>query len=166
MGDMWADCVPDEWIRLVLEHLHDYDDGRHLFYFLTKNPQRYHDYTSLLPRHSLLGTTIETNRDHLIQEHNITNAPPPSQRYKAHRSLNWHWKNITIEPILDFDPPTLKQWIHDINPVHIYIGYDNLRTGLPEPPPKKTQQLVRDLEKDYFIIYRPPRRTWRKRGAD
>ena len=160
MGDMWADCVPDAWIRRVLEYLQQHDNGKHLFFFLTKNPARYKDYISQLPRYSFLGATIETNKDQLYVEARISNAPLPSQRYKALRDANWHWKNVTIEPIIDFDPLIMIDWIKQINPVLVFIDYNTLNQDLPEPPPEKTKQLIQILENRYFTIYKnTPRKT-------
>jgi len=154
MGDMWAECIPDTWIRRVLEYLQKFDDGSHLFFFLTKNSARYRDFLDILPRHSLIGVTIETNRDEYFQKYEISKAPLPSQRYRAFVSLDWHWKNITLEPIMDFDLDIILNWIQNINPILIFLGYDSLKIGLPEPPLQKTTTLIRKLEQNHFTLYK------------
>ncbi len=153
MGDMWAECIPDTWIRRVLERLQKFDDGSHLFFFLTKNPDRYRDFLDIIPRHSLIGVTIETNRDEYFEKYKISRAPLPSERYKAFVNLNWHWKNITIEPVMDFDMDVMLRWVESIDPVLIYVGYDSLRVGLPEPALDKVKMFVRVLERKYFLLH-------------
>ncbi|NPA23647.1 MAG: hypothetical protein GXO23_05075, partial [Crenarchaeota archaeon] len=80
--------------------------------------------------------------------------PLPSQRYRAFVSLDWHWKNITLEPIMDFDLDIILNWIQNINPILIFLGYDSLKIGLPEPPLQKTTTLIRKLEQNHFTLYK------------
>lgn len=159
MSDMWGDCIPDSWIERVLEHLESYDNGRHLFFFLTKNPARYRDFLHLLPENSYIGTTIETNRDEYFYDGKISNAPLPSERYRSFKGVRWHWKNVTLEPIMDFDMETIVKWIGRIDPVLVFLGYDSFRLGLPEPPLSKTVHLIKTLEKEYFVLYKNLRKS-------
>ncbi|MCD6443814.1 hypothetical protein CW710_02285 [Candidatus Bathyarchaeota archaeon] len=53
----------------------------------------------MFPRNSLLGATIETNRD----SSNISKALSPVERFEAMLELNHPHKFIVVEPILDFD---------------------------------------------------------------
>ena len=58
--DMFADDVPDVWIKAVLNHCDHYILNKYLFQ--TKNPEKMNKF--LLPDNSFVGTTIETNRDY------------------------------------------------------------------------------------------------------
>jgi len=161
MGDLWGEWVPDEWIRRVLNHVRRFPNT--WFLFLTKNPQRYHDFLDEIPPNAILGATIETNRDTYFQENSrprISSAPPPSQRYKAMRDLDWPLKLISIEPILDFDIDIFTKWIEEINPFIVYIGYDNYNNKLPEPPLSKTLELIKRLEDFTLVIRKTIRPAW------
>ena len=144
MGDLFGDWVPREWILKVIEHIKKFPDTD--FLFLTKNPKRYHEYIDRFPENAVLGATIETNRDDLYVEHKISRAPLPSERFKAMKELRWKNKFVSIEPILDFDLEAFTEWIREIKPVMVYIGYDNYGNKLPEPPLEKTKALIQSLQ--------------------
>ncbi len=156
MGDMWGDWVPGEWIKRVLSHASKYP--RTVFLFLTKNPKRYHEFLDWLPPNSILGATIETNRDTLTAS--ISRAPPPSERYQYMKTLPWPRKLVSIEPILDFDPETMIEWIKDIQPETVHIGYDNYSNKLPEPPLHKTLRLIRELRRHTQVTLGTIRKAW------
>ena len=161
MGDLWGDWVPDEWIRRVLNHIKKFPDT--WFLFLTKNPQRYHDFLDEIPPNAILGATIETNRDIYFQEGfrpRISSAPLPSRRYRAMRDLDWPLKFISIEPIMDFDLDVFTKWIEEINPFMAYVGYDNYNNKLPEPPLGKTLELIKRLEDFTLVIRKTIRPAW------
>ena len=162
MGDLWGHWVPNEWIQAILRHIKKFPNT--WFLFLTKNPQRYHDFLTEMPPNAILGATIETNRDEYFQEgykpriaHNV---PLPSERYKAMKTLNWPLKFISIEPIMDFDKETLTEWIRQINPFIVYIGYDNYKWKLPEPTLKKTIELIQELEEFTLVLRKTIRPAW------
>lgn len=161
MGDLWGDWVPDAWIRKVLDHVGKYPNT--WFLFLTKNPQRYHDFLGEIPPNAILGATIETNRDKYFQEGygvRVSSAPLPSRRYMAMKSLDWPLKFVSIEPVLDFDIDVFTRWIEDINPFMVYIGYDNYGNKLPEPPLNKTLELIDRLEDFTLVIRKTIRPAW------
>lgn len=162
MGDLWGDWVPDEWIRRVLQHISKFPNT--WFLFLTKNPQRYHDFINEIPSNAILGATIETNRDEYFQERygssRISSAPLPTRRYEAMRRLEWPLKFISIEPILDFDLDIFTVWIEEINPFLVYVGYDNYNNKLPEPPISKTIELMRRLEDFTLVMRKTIRPAW------
>ncbi len=158
MGDLFCQRVPDEWIRKVIEHIRKYPKTH--FLFLTKNPKRYKDFINEFPPNVILGATIETNRDDLYEEYDISDAPLPSQRYKAMKSISWPKKFISIEPILDFDFEVFTNWIKEINPIIVYIGYDNYNNRLPEPPLKKTLELIEKLSEFTLVMKKTIRRAW------
>ena len=145
MGDLFGDWVPREWILKVIEHIKKFPDTN--FLFLTKNPKRYHEFIDYFPENTILGATIETNRDDLYRKYSISKAPLPSERYKAMKALDWPKKFVSIEPILDFDLKDLYTWIREIKPILVYVGYDNYGHNLPEPDIKKTTSLITLLAK-------------------
>jgi DNA repair photolyase len=57
--DIFANTVPDEWLRRVLSHAAIFHGNRYLFQ--TKNPQRYISPFVLSPKRNILCTTLETN---------------------------------------------------------------------------------------------------------
>jgi DNA repair photolyase len=152
MGDMWGDWVPREWIERVLKVLRT--KPRSVIFFLTKNPKRYHEFLDMFTENMLLGVTIETNRPY-----KITKAPPPRERYEAMRDLDWGHKAVVIEPILDFDAEFI-DWIREIRPERIHIGYDNYGNRLPEPPLEKTVALKKELSRVTQVEISSLRKAW------
>jgi len=139
MGDLFGDWVPREWIERVVRYTWAFP--RTDFLFCSKNPIRYPEFLDLFePGHHILGTTTETNRDVIVKE--WSNAPLPSERYKAMVELDFPRKFLSIEPIMDFDLLALFEWIKDINPEYCEIGYDNYHNRLPEPSIRKTRRLI------------------------
>jgi len=140
MGDMFGKWVPDSWIKSVINVTKRFP--KTTFLFLTKNPARYQDFVDLFGDNCILGATIETNRNY-----NVTKAPPPAKRYKAMKEIDFDRKFVSIEPVMDFDYITFYEWIRDIGPEMVAIGYDNYNNGLPEPPVSKVRRFISDLEK-------------------
>ncbi|MEM3956147.1 MAG: DUF5131 family protein [Candidatus Bathyarchaeia archaeon] len=134
MGDMWGAWIPAEWIESILRIVRSKPRSR--FLFLTKNPARYLEFIDKFSDNVVLGATIETNRDY-----GLSRAPKPRERYEAMVKLNWRWKAVVIEPILDFDEEFI-DWIYDIKPCMVYVGYDNYGNRLPEPKLSKTKILL------------------------
>ena len=152
MGDMWGEWVPKEWIKKVLETLRTKTETS--FLFLTKNPKRYHEFLGEFTENMVLGATIETNR-----EYNVTKAPSPRERYAAMKTLNWDHKAVVVEPILDFDFEFI-DWIKEIHPEIVYVGYDNYDNRLPEPRLRKAWKFVNELRKTMDVEARNMRRAW------
>ena len=152
MGDMWGEWVPKEWIDKVLEATRS---KPHLkFLFLTKNPKRYHEFLGKFTQHMMLGVTMETNRDY-----KVTKAPAPRDRYEAMKNLDWKHKAVVIEPILGFDDEFV-EWMRDISPEMIYVGYDNYENRLPEPEMSKTVWLINELSKISEVRGKAIRKAW------
>jgi len=159
MGDLFCEQVEDEWILRVLDHIRKFPKTH--FLLLTKNPRRYRDFLDRFPPNVILGATIETNRDDLYREHRISGAPLPSLRYKAMRDLKWSKKFVSVEPVLDFDLDVFAQWIEEIEPLIVYVGYDNYGNRLPEPPLRKTLALIERLSKlPCLVIRKTIRPAW------
>jgi len=144
MGDLFGDWVPDSWILKVFEAIEHNSESQ--FLLLTKNPKRYLQFESDIPWNCICGATIETNRAFATW---LSYAPEPYERWKAMRDLDWGYKFICMEPIMDFDLPVMFNWIASIAPDlwGIAIGYDNYNNNLPEPPLAKTKRLIELLKK-------------------
>ena len=152
MGDMWGEWVPQEWIQETLKHLRTRTHNQ--FLFLTKNPIRYSEFLGEFSRNMILGATIETNRNYKVAK-----APVPIERFKAMKELNWKHKALVIEPILDFDPVFI-DWITQISPKIVYIGYDNYNNNLPEPQLEKTKVLLREILEKTDVRAKALRKAW------
>jgi hypothetical protein len=59
--------------------------------------------------------------------------------------VRFEHKLVCIEPIMDFDLEIFVQWVKDIKPLIVYVGYDNYNNKLTEPDPRKTKQLIDQL---------------------
>lgn len=103
----------------------------------------------------ILGTTIETNREHIwdvsdplkirYDYQDLSSAPLPEKRYEAMVQLTCR-KAVTIEPILSFNEDIMMQWIQDIKPEFVYVGFNsNQKLKLPEPSLAKTMELIKHL---------------------
>jgi len=137
MGDLFCEAIPSEWITKVINHVERFP--KTTFLFLTKNPARYLEFIHEFPENCILGTTIETNRDDYSW---LSKAPKFSERFDAMMKVKEARPElrrfISIEPILDFDPEILVDWIIKIEPCMVYVGYDNYNYRLPEPSLEKT----------------------------
>jgi len=141
--DMWADAIPAEWIRQVLEHCAKYPETT--FYFESKNPRRYAEFKAELARikNVLLGTTIETNR-----EYEGTGAPSPEERAIPGLDV------VSIEPIMEFDLEEMVRLIRRVKPQFVSIGADSKSSGLEEPEPWKIKQLIGYLSRFTEVRYK------------
>ncbi len=158
MGDLFGEFVQSEWIQKVFDHTAKFPEAK--FLFMTKNPSRYYEFLDNMPSNAILGATIETNIDEIVKKNLLSNAPMPSQRYKAMKDLDWRMKIISIEPILDFDLETLSGWIRDIYPFLVYVGYDNYNHELKEPSQSKTEQLLDNISDFTLVVRKTIRPAW------
>lgn len=140
--DMWAEKVPSDWIEKVLNHCNKYPDNKYLFQ--SKNPKRYVEFNGKIPKNSILGTTIETNRNY---PNIMMNAPMPLLRHSELSMIKGYEKFISIEPIIDFDTNCLIRWIKCIRPSFVSMGADSKGHNLPEPSPEKIKELEEELSK-------------------
>jgi DNA repair photolyase len=136
--DMFAEDTPEAMVNSVLRHCMVYSSN--VYVFQTKNPRRYRLFD--LPRVSIVGTTIETNRADVLAK--ISKAPPPEERAEQIAEVGRE-RFVTIEPILDFDTRTFADMIHAANPDFVNIGADSKKHGLPEPTREKVQELIEAL---------------------
>ncbi len=139
--DMFAEPIPNEWIRKVLVHCNMFDNT---YLFQTKNPSRFQNYIKdgLFPKKTILGTTIETNRFN-----EFSKAPSSCDRKEWMTKINTN-KMVSIEPIMDFDLESMVDIIKEIQPKYVSIGANtNGKVKLPEPSWDKVQQLIKELKK-------------------
>jgi hypothetical protein len=158
MGDMFGNFVPDDWIKKVLKHIRQFPEAD--FLFMTKNPKRYLDLLQYIPKNAILGVTLETTNDEIVQTDKVSIAPLPSERYQSIKALEWDRKIVSIEPILDFDLNTFIKWVEDINPFIVYVGYDNYSHKLREPTLKQTNKLLSMLPETSLVIRKTIRPAW------
>jgi len=137
--DMWAEGIPDEWLRKTFEHILKYPDNTYLFQ--TKNPERFIHYAGF-PPFVYLGITIESNRDYKISK-----APSPQERIDSFIVVDHPMKMVSIEPVLDFDVDVLIGWMRDVKPEFISIGADSKGHKLQEPSSEKLQDLISGLKR-------------------
>jgi hypothetical protein len=139
--DIFADDVPSEWIKKVLDYCKYY---MNTYLFQTKNPKRFKEFKNHFPLHCIFGITLETNR-----ENNLADCPPRSSRVGWMEEKWLDRKMVTIEPIMDFDVELLSDWIERINPEFVNIGADSNKKkdySIPEPTEFKIQNLIKKLE--------------------
>jgi DNA repair photolyase len=158
MGDMFADFTPTEWIKQVLDHIRQFPEAD--FLFMTKNPRRYLELLPCIPENAILGATIETTSDEIVLTDKVSNAPLPTQRYEAMKELDWKRKIVSIEPIMEFDLNLFSKWIEEINPIIVYVGYDNYCHKLREPTLKQTTELMEKLSETSLVIKKTLRLAW------
>ena len=157
--DMWADEIPDVWIDRTLNVC---DCFKNKYLFQSKNPARFNTYAEYLPRKSVIGTTIETNRYYPEMGH----APKiidRSEQMAVIRGCGFPLSlMITIEPIMDFDLKPMVKRISDIEPNWVNIGANtSSQVKLPEPAPEKVQELIFELEKITEVkIKKNMKRLW------
>ena len=186
---MFGDFIPSDWIEAVLKAIRD-SGSKATFLFLTRNPWRYTEFEDLYTDNMILGVTLETNLNydyfdtvdfwHLMDilkipyRHKklitsslkkISLSPPPRKRYihylEAMEKIGHPRRFISIEPILFFDPHLFPTEIMLLDPELIYIGYDNYRWKLPEPPLHLTLNLIKTLEENNYTVHRKTiRKAW------
>jgi len=136
-SDMWGVWVPDVQIHAVLEQCMKYPDNTYLFQ--SKNPERFKNF--IFPPKTILGTTIETNRQGLIQ----SKAPKVESRVQAMVAFKDARKMVSLEPIMDFDLEAMVRMISLVGPEFVSIGADSKNHALMEPSWKKVRELIERL---------------------
>jgi len=141
--DMFSESVYPSWIRDVLKHCNKFPNN--LYLFQSKNPGRFKQFIDYFPpnRATVLGTTIETNRADITTKYSAT--PLPQERVNHMMDLAFPTM-ISIEPILDFDLKTMKDWIRMIAPEFVVIGADSKGWNLEEPSADKVLALISQLK--------------------
>jgi DNA repair photolyase len=138
-GDLFAEAIPDEWIKQVLEHCRAYPSNMYLFQ--SKNPMRFFHFTGLLPQSCMLGTTMESD----ISYPNVSRAPSQAERALAMSMLKGFQTMISVEPVMDFNLHGFVKIIRDIHPKFVSIGADSKRCSLKEPDRAKLVRFIDSL---------------------
>lgn len=128
----------EEWIDKIIKRIKELPGKT--FFFQTKDPSCFYKYD--FPDNVILGITLESNRDYLI-----TKAPFPLQRYKDFSKLDFKRKIVIIEPIMQFDLEIFVEWIKNIDPMRVYMGYDTKKSNLTEPKLSQFLELWSELNK-------------------
>ncbi|MBA7559105.1 hypothetical protein ES708_00718 [subsurface metagenome] len=144
-NDLFADKVPLGFIYRILNHCRKWPKNTYIIQ--TKNPGRMLEHINIMPPDTLLGVTIETNRDMT----DVGDAPPAKDRALAMSQIKGR-KFVTIEPILDFDIKELSEMVIAIHPEFVNIGADSKGHGLPEPSIKKVMELGRRLSGTGIVV--------------
>lgn len=146
-ADMFGAWVDPVWIKRVLAKCCQYDNS---YLFQTKNPDGYTEFVGLFPRKSILGTTIETNR-----EEPATGYAPSRQRRFLGIAGTQGQRMVSVEPVMDFDVDEFSLWLHQIRPEFVSIGADSGHHGLPEPSPEKLAALITHLREFTEVRLKP-----------
>jgi len=136
--DMFANNVPKEWVFKVLEYCRRFPDNTYVFQ--SKNPEAFIFFRHDFPCNTLLGITLESNRDLA----SISLAPSPEKRIVdfANPLLAPFRKFINIEPVLELDVEALLAMIWRVKPVFVSIGSDSKGHHLSEPSKEKIFKLI------------------------
>jgi len=152
-GD-WAFALP-EWREAILGRIRAEPDKT--FLIQSKNP--YVFFQSHFPSNVILGTTIETDREDIIQD--ISKAPKPVDRQYCMYRLSHKRKMVTYEPILDFNIDRLIEYTNAIKPEMVWVGYDSKHNYLPEPELARTRIFIEELRtQGYFVVEKLLRKAW------
>lgn len=127
------------------------------FLIQSKNPKTFN--RVIFPKNVILGTTLETNRDKMCEA--ISKAPKPSKRYKDFLEVKHSPKMVTIEPVMSFDLNVMINWIENINPCMVWLGYDSGKNHLPEPRLEEVKNLYWELgRRGFTVILKRIRKAW------
>ncbi len=153
-GDI-ACCDDIQYLERIIGRIRE--EPNKTFLIQSKNPQTFN--RAIFPKNVILGTTLETNKDELCE--GTSKAPKPSQRYKDFTKVDHLLKMVTIEPVIDFDLDVMIDWIRNINPCMVWLGYDSGKNKLPEPELEKVKSLHWQLAKNGFVvILKTIRKAW------
>ncbi len=145
MGDVFCRGVPDEWILKLLTFIKE-DGSNNIFLLQTKNPNRFQNFIELLEEIKdkvVLGTTLETT-----WQTPWSTAPPTDSRAEHLRILKQNYiftTFLSLEPLSDFNPITMKRWIFTIKPEAIEIGRENYTKHVVFPSDRKIVDLLKWL---------------------
>lgn len=148
--DMFSIKVPSDWINQVLEHCKKFDNT---YLFQSKNTINLGtiDLRKEFPAKTILGTTLETNRDTQLIS---IETDATYDRTIYFRGIKGR-KMVSIEPILDFDLDVFTKWIKEIDPEFVSIGADSQNHHLLEPPADKIKALIKELKTFTKVIEKP-----------
>jgi hypothetical protein len=139
-------CKPDFMLQII-EAVKKRNRRRsdQTYFFQSKRPECFKPIVDELPSNAIVLTTLETNRDEGYRD--ISKAPVPSKRYAQLKALDYPRKVVTIEPVMDFDLDVFVDWIRNINPEYVWLGYNGYpeQVELSEPGPGKLITFMQEL---------------------
>lgn len=148
---------------MMIKYMKKYPDTT--FLIQTKDPLNIF-HRIKFPDNAILGITLETDRSKYDTPsifktyRRISGAPIPIWRITDFRDVKHEWKSVTIEPILQFNKKVLSAWIYRINPLFVYVGYDNHNCKLPEPTLRETRELIKELSSFTEVRIKSLRKAW------
>lgn len=144
--DMFAMGISVAWIELTLDHCKKYDNR---YFFQSKNPVRIMNNIAANEFDFVACATLETNRWYpkIMRE-----SPRPVDRVAAMAMMTKYRRQITIEPIMDFDLEKMVEFIQECEPEQVNIGADSGRNDLPEPSRDKILALIDALNNFTFVL--------------
>lgn len=146
-------CEPDYMRQIIgavkknIEKLKRMEKPHSLYYFQSKRPEYFDQFLDELPSpFSILVTTLETNRDRGYDS--ISKAPLPSERYRQFKALDYPYKVVTVEPIMDFDLEEFLEMLVRLKPLYVWIGFNSRpkQVQLPEPHRNSVNELIHCLK--------------------
>lgn len=143
-NDLFAAEIPVAWIMAIFEHCKRFP--KNTYVFQTKNPRRMATLFECgkFPQNVILGATIESNQWHQDQ---MGSAPDPLWRLMAMKDLAGKCETfITVEPVMDMDPPYFARLIVAALPSFVNIGADSKGCGLPEPKTADLTAFIKALQ--------------------
>jgi uncharacterized Fe-S cluster-containing radical SAM superfamily protein len=144
-----------EYLQKIVDRIRR--ESSKTFLLQSKNPQTFGRVQ--FPENVILGVTLETNHDEGYGE--ISKAPVPSRRYRDFLSVRHALKMVTVEPVQEFDQGLLVEWISNINPCLIWLGYDSRKNRLPEPCLGKVKTLHWELAyRGFTVVLKTIRKAW------
>lgn len=138
-NDLFAEKVPFDYIQKILNTCWNHQKNTYLFQ--SKNPGRFSDFYLNFPPKTILGTTIESNRNY-----NNTKAPSPAERAEKLSLFGEFKRMISIEPIMDFDLEEFISLIKKASPDFVSIGADSKNSHLEEPSPQKIKIFIKKIK--------------------
>jgi protein gp37 len=145
-NDLFSEDVSFSLIMQIINNCKNHP--QHEYLFQTKNPRRFLSFADVFPRNTILCTTIETNRWY---PDIMRNCPHPELRSAAMNRIIAFEKQVTIEPVMDFDLDEMVSMIKFCGPSKVNIGADSKNNHLPEPSKKKLLALINELQKFTII---------------
>lgn len=136
-NDLFGEWVSEDRIKEILQKCRW---KKNTYLFQSKNPKRFKEFIDKFPQWTILGTTIETNRNELVKD--ISDAPDIEERVSAMESIDDYDKMVSVEPIMDFDLEELVHIVEGIQPEFISVGADSKNNSLPEPRWNKVEKLI------------------------
>ncbi len=141
--DMFCEDICESYICNILDYCKRFPDNEYLFQ--TKNPMRYYKFVGWFPKNTILGVTLESNKNHGVSlAQDCETRSSWMREFKKYTSFKMF---VSIEPIMDFDFVLFHNLIKQIEPSFVSIGADSGNNNLPEPSEEKIKELIEELEK-------------------